>query len=207
MLSVTVRVAAQAPHESVNGYDDVLDPDALGFFLGLVPLSTTTALYRRLLLDCDIDESLLPEEQMEVADESVGLPVISMDFLGISDSTTALLATSFIGVMLMTAQGDDAETEMLYSLLADIANVFPETIQMTYVTLSTSFVFYLTIHSLFTGMRVCRTESKTYSPILLILPSSAMFLKSFVLRWTTVCVPVNMLTALVWVYCAILLQL
>ncbi|KAF5371189.1 hypothetical protein D9758_004214 [Tetrapyrgos nigripes] len=135
MLSVTVRVAAQVPHESINGYSDTLDPDALGFFLALIPLSTTTASYRRLLQDCEIDESLLPEEQVEVADESVGLPVVSMDFLGIIDGTTALLVTSFIGVMLMSAQGDDAETEMLYGLLADIANVFPETIQMAYESL------------------------------------------------------------------------
>ncbi|THV03328.1 hypothetical protein K435DRAFT_835905 [Dendrothele bispora CBS 962.96] len=135
MLSTTVRAASQAPHDSMNGYANTLDPDALGYFLALIPLSTTKALYRRLLTDCDLDESLLPEEEAEIADESAGLPIVSMDFLGINDPTTALFATSFIGVILMTAQGDDAETEILYGLLAEIANIFPETIQMVYESL------------------------------------------------------------------------
>jgi hypothetical protein len=43
--------------------------------------------------------------------------------------------TSFIGVILSSAQGDVAETEILYSLLSDIAVVFPETVSMMYVIL------------------------------------------------------------------------
>jgi hypothetical protein len=40
-----------------------------------------------------------------------------------ADNTTALLVTSFVGVILMTAQGDDAETGLLYTLLWNLCDI------------------------------------------------------------------------------------
>uniref|UniRef100_A0A0W0FVQ0 Ras-GAP domain-containing protein n=1 Tax=Moniliophthora roreri TaxID=221103 RepID=A0A0W0FVQ0_MONRR len=134
LLRITIEVAAEQRHMS-NGYDDTLNPDALGYFLALLPLSTTINSYNQLLKECRVDENMLLEAESTPLDETSGTPQPSIEFLGINDSTTALLVTSFVGVMLTTAQGDDAETEMLYSLLAEIATVFPETIRTAYESL------------------------------------------------------------------------
>jgi len=133
LLCVTVR-SFEKENEGVNGFRDSLCPDALGYFLALIPLSTTPAAYRGLLKDCHIDEAWLPEAGPELG-ETDGVPRIALGFLGVNDTTASLLVTSFIGAILSSAQGDDAETEILYSLLSDIAVVFPETVSMMYVIL------------------------------------------------------------------------
>ncbi|PFH50162.1 hypothetical protein AMATHDRAFT_80979 [Amanita thiersii Skay4041] len=103
--------------------------DALGYILALLPLSTTAATYRKLLEDCNADETWFPDDDDE-DDEQNRAPRVSLAFLGVRDATTALLVTSFASTMLTTAQGDDAETEMLYNLLSDIAAIYPSVVAL-----------------------------------------------------------------------------
>lgn len=131
VLRSLLKVTAHSPEaEPVDGYG--LRNDVLGYFLALLPLCTTAVEYRRLLKDCEVDDSWLPEAGVGELDDENSVPRVSPSFLGINDANTALLVTSFIGAILTTAQGDDTETEMLFSLLADIAAVFPATVAMTY---------------------------------------------------------------------------
>jgi len=165
LLRVVVRSSG-----SQNGVaeesDTVLHPDALGYFIALLPLSTSLASYGRLLEDCGVDASYLPE----VSDEGSAVPRVSLGFIGVNDANTALLLTSFVGAILTTAQGDDAETEILYNLLSDVAVVYPDTVSMAYVFSSRS-VLLLTVSWIV--MKVYRTESRIHLQIPPILPSSA----------------------------------
>lgn len=129
LLRVTVKTST-GEGDMTNGFLDSLCPEALGYFIALIPLSTTPATYRRLLKECHVDEAWLPEVGVTSLDDETGNPRVSVTFLGIHDPTTALLVTSFVGAMLMTAQGDDAETQILYTLLSDVALIFPETVAM-----------------------------------------------------------------------------
>jgi hypothetical protein len=165
LLRVTVRSSVKE-NGVVEGTKDVLHPDALGYFLALLPLSTSVAAYHQLLEDCNINISGLSEE---VSTEGDGVPQVSLAFIGVNDSNTALLMTSFVGAILTTAQGDDAETEILYNLLSDVAVLYPDTVSMAYVTLffhsphSSSNCFFTLIVT-----KGYRTESRT---LLLILPT------------------------------------
>jgi hypothetical protein len=129
LLRITVRSGASASGTAEESRD-VLHPDALGYFLALLPLSTTPAAYRRLLEDCDASPSCLAE----AVDESESVPRVSLGFIGLHDATTALLLTSFVGAILTTAQGDDAETEILFNLLWDVSALYPDIVSMAYVT-------------------------------------------------------------------------
>ncbi|KAG5352330.1 hypothetical protein C0989_002775 [Termitomyces sp. Mn162] len=133
LLQVTVRVEL---NDGVpNGFKDSISSDVLGYFLALIPSYTKTKAYRQLLRDCKIDDAWLPDAGLNIEDEEGGTPRISPAFLGINDSNTALLVTTFVGTMLCTAQGDDAETEILFALLSDIAIQFPQTVSLAYDTL------------------------------------------------------------------------
>jgi hypothetical protein len=141
-----------------------LHPDALGYFLALLPYSTTVKSHRSLLEDARLDAFWLPQEASCRSDQEEHIPRLSLDILGITDATTALFVSSFVGAILTSAQGNDAESEMLYMLLADVATVFPEVVAMTCVPslgLSGSLNSHFPI-----GTRVCKIESRTHSPIL-----------------------------------------
>jgi len=85
--------------------------------------------------ECYIAETWLPQPEIADDEEENHVPRVSPTLLGITDNTTALLVTSFVGVMLMTAQGDDAETELLYTLLCDIAVTYPDVVALVYDSL------------------------------------------------------------------------
>ncbi|EGO02251.1 hypothetical protein SERLA73DRAFT_166724 [Serpula lacrymans var. lacrymans S7.3] len=127
LLSVTVRSYENA----VDGPITSLCPDALGYFIALIPFSTTRASYVRLLKESRLDEFLPTSGPME--DDFV--PRISIDLLPVNDGTLALFLVSFIGAMLTTAQGDDAETEILYHLLSDVGCLYPDLLSMSYENL------------------------------------------------------------------------
>ncbi|GLB34218.1 putative GTPase-activator protein for Ras-like GTPases [Lyophyllum shimeji] len=134
LLCVTVR--AETNSDIQNGFRDSIPSDALGYFLALLPASTTPAAYRRLLDQCKIDDAWLPDAGLDgLEDEHARAPRISPAFLGVTDSTTALFVASFVGTMLTGAQGDDTETEILFALLADIASSFPQTVSLIYDSL------------------------------------------------------------------------
>ncbi|KZT29450.1 hypothetical protein NEOLEDRAFT_1128208 [Neolentinus lepideus HHB14362 ss-1] len=130
LLQVTVRVHEQLSGESPNA-GHPLPFEALGYFLALIPFSTTPDSYKKLLTECNAD-SYWPADEVGAAGTDMDVPRIPFDFLGITESGTALLVTSFVVAMLATAQGDDAETEMFYALLSEIADNFPEIIQLTF---------------------------------------------------------------------------
>ncbi|KAJ7055100.1 hypothetical protein C8F01DRAFT_470816 [Mycena amicta] len=128
LLSVTMR---PYPREGeVNGFRDSLYPEALGYFIALLPVSATHASYRRLLKECNIGEGSLPA--INGGDDETNAPRVQVSLLGIDSATTALLAASFLGVVVTTTSGNDTESEMLYCLLSDIGLSYPEIVGMTY---------------------------------------------------------------------------
>ncbi|KAJ7458402.1 hypothetical protein B0H11DRAFT_187286 [Mycena galericulata] len=129
LLGVTMRPYVREEGD-INGVRDALAPEALGYFIALLPVSTTHAAYRRLLKECNLGEAALPETSG--IDDATDAPKVQVSLLGIDGAPTALLAASFIGAVVTSAQGNDAETEMLYCLLSDIGTSYPEIVAMTY---------------------------------------------------------------------------
>ncbi|KAF8635007.1 hypothetical protein AX15_000591 [Amanita polypyramis BW_CC] len=123
LLRVTIRSRAA---DQENTFRDVL-----GYFLALLPLSTSSAAYGRLLEKCEVEDTWPPQEAPD-DEEDNRVPRVNIALLSVTDASKALLITSFVGAMLMTAQGDDAETESLYALLCDIAVTYPDIVALIY---------------------------------------------------------------------------
>lgn len=123
LLSVAVRCGEKPP----QGASYALSPDALGYFVALIPFSTTRESYIRLLQDCRAEEFT---PYTRPSHNSDFVPRIEVDMLPIMDNTAALLVVSFATTMLTTTQGDDAETEMLYNLLLDVSIAYPDLLSM-----------------------------------------------------------------------------
>lgn len=134
LLCVTAR-AHESNIDVPNGFKENPCTEILGYFLALIPVSTTQASYRQLLKECIIDDAWLPEAGLADEDDDKQTPQVTPAFLGINDSNTALLAASFVGTILTTAQGDDTETEILYGFLSELSNTNPEIVTMTYESL------------------------------------------------------------------------
>lgn len=128
LLRVTVR--AEKDPDVTNGFKCSPSPSVLGYFLALLPASTTPDSYRKLLRECNIGDAWHAEAGLPETDQQVHVPTVTHNFLGIKDPETALFVATFAGTMLSTAQGDDAETEMLYSLLADLGSVYPDIVSL-----------------------------------------------------------------------------
>ncbi|KAJ7072167.1 hypothetical protein C8F01DRAFT_232523 [Mycena amicta] len=86
-------------------------------------------------------------------------PAYKFKSVGIDSATTALLAASFLDVVVTATSGNDTEGEMLYCLLSDIGFSYPELVGMTYEGLQDK------IHAIF---------SKSFNPII-ICAVSAIF--------------------------------
>ena len=124
LLRITTQCKGGEGETSPN---DMVYFDSLGYFLALIPLSTTHQSFRRLLEDANTN--LEPSKEPKTA-EGRDLPQVPLTLLGISDPTTALLSTAFISSVLTTAQIDDVETEILYRILSDIGNKYPDVIAL-----------------------------------------------------------------------------
>ena len=126
-----VTVAAHDPDEP----PDFTIHEALGYFIALLPVSTTPKDFHRLLKDSAFESAwnTMDIGIEDIDDSDVAAPRVTAEILDIHDSTTALLVTSFVGSMLSTAQGDDAETEILYGLLSSLCFSYPDIVSMTYV--------------------------------------------------------------------------
>jgi neurofibromin 1 len=133
LLEVTMRPYVREEGE-MNGVKDTLGGDALGYFIALLPVSSTPASFRRLLKECGVGGTAVPEPSG--IDDETDAPRVDVALLGIDGATTALLAASFIGAVVTGAQGNDAETEMLYCLLSDLGEAYPEIVAMTWVSCS-----------------------------------------------------------------------
>ena len=129
LLQVTV-----AAHDDKE-LPDLASHEALGYVIALLPVSTTPKAFHRLLKESKLDS----DWNIDIAipdgddDDDVGTPRFTAELLGIQDSTTALLVASFAGSILYSAQGDDAETEILYGLLSSLCFSYPDIVSMTYV--------------------------------------------------------------------------
>lgn len=124
-----VTTVAEMENEDISSADrNIMSPDILGYFLALIPVTTTTESYHQLLEECECN---IPDGIDDPSDLERQVPRLDLDTLGISDPDTALLVTSFVGTILTSAQGDDAETQMLYDLLASIAVAFPQVVAIT----------------------------------------------------------------------------
>ncbi|KDQ64130.1 hypothetical protein JAAARDRAFT_118551 [Jaapia argillacea MUCL 33604] len=136
LLKVLLRASVRSaePVEALDGLAPPLSSEATGYFLALVPLCASYEGYAGLLKDCNADSFWYPRQEPRTRGDSI-VPRAPFEYLGIADSNSALLVTSFLGTMLATAQGDDAETEMLYNLLSDMANIYPEIVQLTFESL------------------------------------------------------------------------
>ncbi|KAF6748926.1 hypothetical protein DFP72DRAFT_914993 [Ephemerocybe angulata] len=133
LLMVTVRSQHRGSPGQSNGLHTTLHPEALGYFLALVPRSFNADSYRRLLKESMIDEAWYSEAGLPNLDEDdASAPRLTPAFLGINDSRTALFVATFLGITLGGSQGDDAETEMMYGLLAELAIAFPDVISIVY---------------------------------------------------------------------------
>ncbi|KAH6914612.1 hypothetical protein BKA70DRAFT_1180120 [Coprinopsis sp. MPI-PUGE-AT-0042] len=136
LLSISARTHSQFYDRTLDGYNSVLCSDVLGYFLALLPLSTSVAAYRKLLKECLVEDAWYGHAGLpDTTSEGASLPKVSPTFLDILDEDTALLVATFAATTVCTAQGDDAETEMLYGLLSELASAWPEVIALVYESL------------------------------------------------------------------------
>ena len=107
--------------------------EILGYFLALLSVSTTIPAYEQLLHEAQVGKDWFPSkdtiDQLEDADDQ--LPHVPFDVLGCQDHQTALLAISFLGAMLSSAQVDDAESQILFLIMKDAATAFPEVVSLS----------------------------------------------------------------------------
>ncbi|KAI0677196.1 hypothetical protein C8Q78DRAFT_1180405 [Trametes maxima] len=133
LLSITVRSCVEVEHAD-DGPGTPVCQDVLGYFLALLPMSTRIHSLKQLMEEANVDVSWLSETFMSQDEDE---PVVRLPFglIGLGDGNTALLVTSFVTAMLATAQGDDTESAILYNILSDIADAWPEVICMAYESL------------------------------------------------------------------------
>lgn len=130
LLKVTVQSCVDHLHEDDLPGSSICH-EVLGYFIALLPLSTTSVTFRQLLEETAAHGSWSSEEVIPAEEDDDTISMVPFQLLGIPDSTNALYVTSFITAILATAQGDDAETELLFNILSDIAIAYPDTISTT----------------------------------------------------------------------------
>lgn len=131
-----IAAASSEPVSRVGATDATVHPETLGYFLALLSVSTTPQSYRQLLEVAGVGPSWLPSKETSTRseDEDDQVPRVPFDILGVADPNTALLTISFIGTMLSTAQGDDSESQILFSLLSDATSSYSEIVSLLYVS-------------------------------------------------------------------------
>ena len=124
-----VTAATYDPNVSL----DLITDETLAYFVALLPVSTTTKKFHRLLKESKLDIVRSVDVAIPGDEDDGCAPWVTAELLNIHDSTTALLVASFVESILSTAQGDDAEAEILYGLLSTLSFLYPDIISMTYV--------------------------------------------------------------------------
>ncbi len=130
-------------------------PDALGYFLALLSAATTRKKFKELLHDANLDEYLAGDDPTERVDEE-DVPSVPVELLNITDTNSALLVISFIGIMLEMSQGENTETEIYFRLLSDVSVAYPEVLSIWSVP-SSLFPCAVLSHLKYTAMTVCKT--------------------------------------------------
>ncbi|EMD40361.1 hypothetical protein CERSUDRAFT_148314 [Gelatoporia subvermispora B] len=134
LLRITVRACRDVEHAD-DGPGAPVCQEGLGYFLALLPMSTAAGSFKQLLEDADVDPGWLSEEVLAFEADDDEVSRIPFGLVGMADGHAILFVTSFISAMLVTAQGGDTESEILYSILSDVADAFPDIIALTYDTL------------------------------------------------------------------------
>ncbi|GBE80125.1 hypothetical protein SCP_0213280 [Sparassis crispa] len=135
LLRITATTCGEAEHAD-DGPNTPICQEVLGYFLALIPISTTKTSFRQLVDDSNLDLSWVSEEPSpSLNEEEEPFVKIPFEMLGLMDSNTALFVTSFVGAVLTTAQGDDVESQILYNLLSDVGDAFPNIASLTYDSL------------------------------------------------------------------------
>jgi len=134
MLRVSSRVLSNDEGDLQAAPRRRVAPDSLGYFLALLSAATTQRKFRELLHDANLDEYLAGEDSTESVDEE-DVPCVPLELLNITDTSSALLVISFIGVMLEISQGENTETEIYFRLLSDVSMAYPEVLAICYDSL------------------------------------------------------------------------
>lgn len=134
LLKIAVQIHSRA-EDNANGHERVtIPPLTVPYFIALIPTCVTTTTYRELLQVCGVDPTPylgLYDELDEAAENAI--PFVTAAPLGLTDGTSALFCASLIGSMVSTAQGDDAESDMLFAMLSDIAEGWGDEVGMMLV--------------------------------------------------------------------------
>ncbi|KAH9927288.1 uncharacterized protein B0H18DRAFT_1161603 [Fomitopsis serialis] len=134
LMKTTVRSCGEVEHAD-DGPGSPMCQQILGYFLALIPTSTTTTTFKRLLEESGVDSSWLSDSLMTASSDDDPVFKVPFALLGLSDVNTVLFVTSFVGAIMQTAQGDDTESQMFCNLLSDIADAFPDVVSMAYESL------------------------------------------------------------------------
>ncbi|THH31919.1 hypothetical protein EUX98_g2275 [Antrodiella citrinella] len=134
LIRVTVRSCGDIEH--VDGPGAPICQETAGYFLALLPISTTAESFKSLLRDADIHQSWYSEELLPTdLDDDIAVKV-PHGLLGVDDADKALFTVAFVTSILTTSQGDDKETEMLYDILAQISVSHPDIVSLMFDALS-----------------------------------------------------------------------
>ncbi|KAH9939229.1 uncharacterized protein BXZ73DRAFT_88953 [Epithele typhae] len=134
LLNITVRSCVDIDHAD-EGPGAPICQEVLGYVFALIPMSTKVGSYRKLLEEANVDDSWFTEHTVLSGAEDDPVTRLPIGLIGLGDSNTALLVISFVIAMLATAQGDDTESAILYNILSDVAEAWPEVIGMAYESL------------------------------------------------------------------------
>lgn len=133
LLGTLLRLATRTapPPLSIPRAERTISPEVLGYFLALIPTTPTVSSFQLILREAGAGSAWLDNSSRSTDSEDSGAARIPLQALGIQDSNAALLVATFLGTMLNSATANP-EREMLFSLLADMATVYPETISQIY---------------------------------------------------------------------------
>lgn len=149
LLEILLRLATRTapPPMSIPRAERTISPEALGYFIALIPTVPTVSSFQLILRDAGAGSAWMDSSSRSTDSEDSGAARIPLQALGIQDNNTALLVATFLGTMLNSATANP-EREMLFSLLADMATVYPETISQVFVPVLFSWLHLLTCFSL-----------------------------------------------------------
>lgn len=125
LLRITTRTCPQV--ESMPRSERAIPAESLGYFLALIPMAPTVPTFQSILRDAGAGHAWLDSSARSTDSEDTGSARVPLPSLGLRDSNGTLLVASFLGGMLNSATSNP-EREMLFSLLADVAVMWPEVI-------------------------------------------------------------------------------
>ncbi|KAG8905759.1 Ras GTPase activating protein ira2 [Tulasnella sp. 403] len=134
VLHTLLRMSSMTPQNLDIAPDNrPVGPESLGFFVALLPLTRNISDYKKLLEEAGVGSSWVRDvtsASVEEEDEEA-LPKVPFGVLGVQDGTNALLVVSFLVAMANSAH-NGKELELLFTLLASIADEYPDVVALAY---------------------------------------------------------------------------